>query len=131
MLREGATPMTCREAKCEDEARGWMTLCDESSELGQRQAHYIRREAGRRFVEFASIDPPSAYAEMIAHVEVPAGITVFLFYAGQRCFRQHADREVLFVHDKGARKRVHAKPADWMEDFNTEADRAVTAARRG
>ena len=131
MIREGATPMTCIEAKCEQHEKGWMTVIDETSDLGQRQSQYIRAESGRRFVSFRSENPPSQYAALIAGTQMAAGLTVFIFYAGQRCFRDHADREVLFVHDKGDRRRVHANPRDFTEHFNEEAERAVTAARRG
>lgn len=131
LLREGATRMTCREAKCQQYERGWMTVVDETSDLGQQQAHYIRTESGRRFVSFTADNPPSAHAAIVAGMQIAGGMTVFLFYAGQECFREHADREVLFAHDKGQRRRVHTRPQDWMEHFNEEAYRAAETARKG
>ena len=91
----------CDEVSCPHYLLGWRTLVDETTELGQMQAHYIRVSAGRRFVESQD----------------PEGLTVFVFERGQQCFRdhqQHTDRPAILTHDN----RVHIRPADWQEDFN-------------
>ena len=44
-------PGTCDEAGCLAHQHGWQTAVDESTDMGQRQAHYIRKLSGRRFTE--------------------------------------------------------------------------------
>src|SRR2546426_5952298 len=63
-------PATCAEVDCGPYLHGWVSRVDERTDLGQAQAHYIRRESGR------------------AHREErdDAGLTVFTFGPGQRCF---------------------------------------------
>lgn len=102
---------SCKEAGCLAYQHGWQTSVDESSELGRRQAHYIRRQSGRAFKETNE-----------------NGFTTFMFEAGQRCFAEHRislDRPALFIvkggdwrgNPTGIRPRRHARPEDWVEDF--------------
>ena len=109
-------PGTCEEAECTYQAGGWVTKVDEATELGQRQAHYIRREAGRRFTE---------------HRE--AALTVFAFEAGQACFQAHQvplERDPLLVvrggdwrgDPRSTPARVHTRPEDWIDDMQTSLD---------
>ena len=90
--------VTCKEAECPHWLMGWKTLIDESSQFGQAQAHYIRRESGRRFTE----------------AKDEGGLTVFTFPPGQQCFRQHRkalERDAVF------RKNGHEMwGPDWMDD---------------
>ena len=44
-------PATCARVGCEAHEHGWVSYIDEGTGLGQRQAHFIRRESGRRFTE--------------------------------------------------------------------------------
>lgn len=129
LLREGAIYMSCSEARCPSYEHGWVVVVDEGSDLGQRQAHYIRYQSGRGFVEFPSQEA-SAYLEGEG-LDLPPGLTVFKFYAGQQCFARHLDREVLFVHEKAGQRRLHARPQDFIEDWNEEAYRANRALERG
>lgn len=114
---------TCAEADCPQHQQGWRTEVDEGTELGQQQAHYIRAEAGRRFVE---------------ERHPVARITAFIFEAGQRCFASHQiplEREPLYVvqggdwrgNPRGVKPRVHSSAEAWVDDFgthqNTLADR--------
>lgn len=69
-------PATCREVDCEQHISGWKTVVDERTDLGAKQAHYIRKESGRSFSEDREVD----------------GLTTFLFEPGQTCFRQHEAR---------------------------------------
>lgn len=103
---------TCTEVECDAQARGWVSLIDETSDLGQRQAHYIRTSSGRKFAESRE----------------PTGLTRFAFAEGQTCFREHhvpLDRPALFIVRDGdwrgnprrTRPRVHADPGDWVDDF--------------
>lgn len=150
MVREGATKMTCQDAHCAHYENGWATMIDESSELGQRQAFWIRNAAARKYKEFPSEEAPEHMGESGANI--PAGMTVFLFYPGQKCFQEHLDREVLFVAQKGRRgmatvgvgpikarvpqfyaesSRVHVNPRDFNEHMNEEAEKAAAALGRG
>lgn len=115
-------PGTCQEARCPNMQHGWKTVIDESTELGQAQAHYIRFESGRRFVrEPVNSDGPVTYT----------------FEAGQKCFAQHQislEREPLFLVCGGdwrgnprGETRQHTRPEDWVDEFanhqQTLADR--------
>lgn len=117
-------PATCAQVECAPHVHGWTTTVDESSELGQRQAHYIRAVSGRHFTEERD----------------PVGLTVFTFPPGERCFdeaahRRPVEREPLYLVQGGdwrgnprqTRARVHPKAQDWVDDFGehqeTLADR--------
>jgi len=105
---------SCGEVDCQTQAGGWVTRVDEATDLGQRQAHYIRAEAGRAFTE-----------------QREAGLTVFTFPAGQECFTAHQvplERPPLLVV-RGGDWRATLGPArrfdradQWVEDFQTSLD---------
>lgn len=112
----------CEQAGCEAWRRGWETHVDEATDLGRRQALYIRAEAGRAFTERRT----------------GAGITVFRFESGQRCFADHRTRPQRFIEQGGdwrgnptREHRVHARPADWVESFAGHQDRIADLIRRG
>jgi hypothetical protein len=118
-------PATCAQVDCSNWRHGWRTLIDELTELGQRQAHYIRKQAGRAFTEYPD-----------------GGITVFEFEPGQECFAQHQrplEREPLYLvrggdwrgDPRGTGARVHASGEDWVEDMQTSLDKTRTRAERG
>lgn len=105
----------CEEVNCQAQQSGWSTVVDETSDLGRRQAHYIRTEAGRRFT-----------------VRKLAGQTVFRFPPGEQCFQEHRvslDRpELYLVHGgdwRGAttKARIHSSPDAWVNDFGEHQDR--------
>lgn len=130
-LNEG-TLMTCKEAGCEDFEHGWVGVYDERSDLGARQAHYIRRESGRHFRELRSEEVPELLPELLQLLPALApGLTVFMFAPGQRCFRQHLDREVKFFKRTALGAREHDLPRDWQEDFNETAYQAQRLVERG
>ncbi len=106
-------PATCAEMDCPAYVNGWSTTIDETSELGQKQAHYIRKQSGRRFTAARN----------------PLGLTVFTFEAGQKCFRagEHQTRlerpEIFVVRDgdhrgnpRGTETRRHTADT-WVDDF--------------
>jgi hypothetical protein len=118
---------TCAEADCPNYLLGWRTQVDETSELGQKQAHYIRHDSGRRFLE-----------EQLA-----PQATVFTFEAGQSCFAsdQHTvrlDRPELFVV-KGGDWRGNPlqtpaavlNPGSWVDDFGEHQERLTALIERG
>lgn len=106
---------TCEEAGCLAHQHGWQTSVDESTDLGQRQAHYIRTLSGRRFTERRT----------------ELGLTAFTFEAGQRCFATHKvplERpEFYIVRDGDWRQlgapRLHSGPDAWVNDFGDHLDR--------
>lgn len=105
---------TCAEVDCDLHLNGWKTEIDESTELGQSQAYYIRNSSGRRYVEDRNIRP---------------GMTVFTFEAGQTCFgsirhQVSLERPPLYVVRGGDWRgnpdgsvRTHANGDDWVDDF--------------
>jgi len=113
---------TCEEAGCQAYQHGWMTAVDETSDLGQRQAAYIRQHAGRRFAE----------TRTATHTE-------FTFEPGQRCFAVHQvplERDPLFLVRMGdwrgyGTTRVHQRPGDWVEDMQENLDRVRARQERG
>lgn len=115
-------PATCDEVGCKAQTAGWQTFADESTRLGQRQAHYIRKVSGRRFTEQRD----------------EFGRTVFTFPAGQQCFADHRvsiDRPEIFAVKGGDHRgnprgtlRVHDSPTDWVEDFAEHQDRLKQAS---
>lgn len=107
---------TCDEAGCLAQRHGWRTVVDEATELGQRQAHYIRTSSGRRFRE----------------ERTAAGLTEFTFEPGQRCFGVHKvplERPELYVVRAGDHRgnptgevRQHS-PDSWTNDFGEHQDK--------
>lgn len=116
---------TCEEVDCPALERGWTTTVDEQTNLGKKQAHYIRREAKRSFTE----------------EKLPTGLTAFRFKPGQTCFRQHktrVEREEIFVRRDGdwrgnptqARRR-YDRPDQWVDDFATHQEDIARHHERG
>lgn len=119
-------PVTCEQVDCPQMKHGWRTKVDETTELGQRQAGYVRSSAGRRYAEHQD----------------EAGLTVFEFAPGQRCFAQHRqslERPPLFVvrdgdwrgNPLGTQPRVHARAEHWVEDFAEHQAALADVLERG
>lgn len=119
-------PVGCSEYGCAAYENGWKSLIDERTELGQKQAYYIRRESGRKYVEAAQLN----------------GLTEFFFEAGQQCFGEHQMRldrpEFYYVtggdwrgNPLGIAPRKHANAADWVEDFGEHQQRLADQQRKG
>lgn len=115
---------TCAEVGCAAYLRGWSTTVDESTELGGRQAHYIRQQAGRGFTE----------------QRTPAGLTVFAFEAGQRCFRAGEHRvqvrpESYLIRpgdwrDLGDPRRL-GSARSWVDDFGEHQQALADRRQKG
>jgi hypothetical protein len=106
-------PATCADVDCEAYLFGWRTAVDVATDLGRRQADYIRRAAKRAYTE-DRVD----------------GLTVFIFEPGQQCFAEHQvrlERPPLFIvrggdfrgDPRGEQPRYHSRPEFWVEDFAT------------
>jgi hypothetical protein len=119
-------PATCEDVECDAYVKGWSSLIDEATELGQKQAHYIRTNSGRSFTESRT----------------PAGLTEFIFRPGQPCFRQHVYRNELpaIFRVEGGDFRgnplriqpvTHTRPEFWVEDFQEHQDKVKTVLERG
>jgi hypothetical protein len=116
----------CSEVDCQSQARGWAMLIDESTELGQRQAYYLRYVAGRAYREEREA----------------TGLTRFTFPAGQRCFAEHRvsnDRPELYLIKGGDWRGNplelplyrHDSAENWVDDFATHQDNIATIRQRG
>lgn len=116
---------SCADVDCPNLEHGWVSVVDEATELGQRQADYIRRHAGRRFLEERTAD----------------GLTRFVFEAGQECFARHevaGERAPIFLVRGGdwrgnptGERRIHARPEHWVEDMQEQLDEIRTVRERG
>jgi hypothetical protein len=115
---------SCTEVACEGQEHGWVMLIDERTELGQRQAHYIRRESARRFTE-----------------QTEGGLTSFTFEPDQTCFTPHevplGKPELYIVRDGDLRTvrptnvRLHQRAEDWADDFATHQQTIADAIQEG
>lgn len=115
---------TCTEYGCEYQARGWVVKADETTDLGQAQAHYIRRESRRRFREERR----------------PDGLTAFTFEAGQQCFGEHwvqdARPPLYVVRDGDHRgnptgRRLAPSEGEWLDRFGSHQQDAAERVARG
>lgn len=108
--------VTCQVAECVAYTNGWVTRVDENTDLGKRQAEYIRHGCGRRFTETRD-----------------GGLTVFTFPPEQQCFGEHyvsLSREPQFVVLGGDWRgnphrispRVHSSFDSWANDFGEHQD---------
>jgi hypothetical protein len=127
-LRTHWRPATCEEAGCAQYRQGWVTTCDLGTELGQKQAHYIRHDRSRRAAEQSVNDR----------------LVKFTFAPGQDCFRSGdhkvpLERPAVFSvrggdwrgNPTGVPARLHKRAEDWVEDFALHQDRLATAAKEG
>lgn len=117
-----AVRAVCEQVACPAWREGWESVIDERTDLGQAQAAYIRLQSGRTFRE----------------MRTEAGLTVFRFESGQRCFAEHQTRPELYVVRDGdyrgnptGRRRVHASAADWVEHMQEEFGRFNDDRERG
>ena len=114
---------TCTEVDCDAHLRGWSTTVDVATELGARQATYIRMHAGR------------------AYTVTEAGTLVtFMFPGGQQCFRTHrvplGRPEIYTVRGGDWRGstglvRRHADAQDWVDDFGEHQEQLADRLARG
>lgn len=119
---------TCDEVDCEAYRGGWVTTVDLSTDLGQKQADYIRHDRSRQASE-----QRTGLSE-----------AKFVYGPGQRCFaaddhRVPLDRAPRFVvaggdwrgNPRGTPVQVHRNASEWCEDFAEHQDRLATAIRKG
>ena len=117
-----AVKTVCEKVGCPAWRQGWESVIDERTDLGKQQAAYIRTQSGRTFRE----------------QKTAAGLTVFRFESGQRCFAEHQTRPELYLVRDGdyrgnptGRRRVHTRAADWVEHMQEEFGRFDEDRHRG
>jgi hypothetical protein len=119
-------PATCEEVECDQYARGWLVKIDLGTDLGQKQAYYIKHQSGRVYEVTEQRD----------------GLVTLTFRGGQPCFREHRrniERDPLFRVKGGDKRgnplrvptRTHKKPEFWVEEFAENQDRIATAVEKG
>ncbi|NUS79150.1 MAG: hypothetical protein HOV70_23530 [Streptomyces sp.] len=120
--RDTTVRAVCEQVACPAWRNGWESTIDERTELGQAQAAYIRGTSRRTFRE----------------TKTGAGLTVFRFESGQRCFADHQTVPELYLVRDGdhrgnptGRSRRHARPQDWVEDFGENQLRLVDQQQKG
>ena len=131
MLRPKATHTriaTCQEVNCPSFLKGWRTMLDVSTELGVRQARYIREHSGRAFIVTKKPDAGNS-------------TLVMEFAPGQQCFREHrvpVEREPLFVVKGGDYRgnplglpTVQRTRDEWLDDFGNHQLSIAEAVKRG
>lgn len=117
---------TCEEVECGAYLRGWRMKIDLNTDLGQRQAQYIKHHAGRSYKKIGAQD----------------GLVELEFAANQPCFQEHRariDRPEIYRVKGGDYRgnplktltRVHKKPEFWVEEFAENQDRLKTAIEKG
>ncbi|MFD0053043.1 hypothetical protein ACFVHR_04865 [Streptomyces sp. NPDC127168] len=120
--RDTTVRAVCEQVACAAWRSGWDSVIDERTELGKAQAAYIRTQSRRTFRE----------------TKTDAGLTVFRFESGQRCFADHQTVPELYLVRDGdwrgnptGRKRLHSRPQDWVEDMAENQLRLVENKRKG
>lgn len=117
---------TCEEAECAQYLRGWRMKLDLGTELGQKQAYYIKHHSGRAYKVVAQQD----------------GLVELEFSGNQTCFQDHRvriDRPEIYRVKGGDYRgnplrtpvRTHKKAEYWVEEFAENQDRLKTQMERG
>jgi len=118
-------PARCEEVDCSLYKHGFMIKVDETTDLGQAQASYLRKESGREAVMLHE-----------------AGLLVFSFPPGTQCFNQHQvplEREPIPLvrggdwrgDPRGDPVKRHHSLEDWTEDFATHQQKIHDRIERG
>ena len=102
----------CEDVGCESWLYGWETHVDEGTDLGQRQAAYIRQSSGRTFTEHRS-----------------GAVTVFRFASRQRCFAEHRTRPARWLIRNGSVREAGA--SEWFGDLGDHMNRLNDQLRKG
>lgn len=106
----------CRDFECPHYLLGWTTSVDTSTDLGRRQAYFIRKDDSR---------------ECRKEIQGgPEGLVLFHFPPGQKCFRgPHSlpvQRDPIF---KNLIPGLESKPIDY-DEFFTEFNETVTLIKQ-
>lgn len=117
-----AVVAACEQVGCAAWRNGWESTIDERTDLGKQQAAYIRQRSRRTFRE----------------LKTAAGLTVFRFEPGQRCFAEHKTMPEIYAVRDGdwrgnptGRRRMHQRAADWVEDMAEHTQRIADQREKG
>jgi hypothetical protein len=119
-------PATCEEVECAQYAHGWAIKVDLGTDLGQKQAYYIKYHSGRAYKEVDNRD----------------GLVTLEFRSGQKCFQEHRrklEKDPLFRVKGGDSRgnplrvpmRTHKKPEFWVEEFAENQQKIADAVKEG
>lgn len=117
---------SCEEVECDHYARGWVIKIDLGTDLGQRQARYIKYDSGRSYQVVDQRD----------------GLITLRFKQGQPCFTEHrvkVGRPEIYRVKGGDHRgnplrtpvRTHKKPEFWLEEFQENQERLKRATEKG
>jgi hypothetical protein len=116
---------TCAEVQCVNNARGWQVSIDLTTDLGQKQARYIRDHSGRKYTIVGQIN----------------SMVTLEFPAGQKCFTEHRvplEREpICYIRGGDFRGNPMGTPSrklrvsDWVEDFGGHQEAIKEQKERG
>lgn len=117
---------SCEGVECQAYANGWRMQIDLGTDLGQKQAYYIKHHSGRSYKEIDNRD----------------GLVTLEFRPGQKCFQEHRqaiERDPVFSVKGGDRRgnplklptRVHKKAEFWVEEFAENQDRLAKIHEEG
>lgn len=116
---------SCEEVECQAYANGWKLMVDLGTDLGQKQAYYIKYHSGRSYT-----------------YDQRDGLVTFVFRSGQKCFQEHRrdlERDPVF-RVKGGKDgrnplklptRVHKKAEYWVEEFALNQQTIADAVEKG
>lgn len=116
-----AVKTVCERVGCPQWRHGWESVIDESTQLGQEQAAFIRTQSRRTFRE----------------QRTAGGLTVFRFGAGQRCFEDHQTIPEKYLWRGGdyrgtvGRVQVHQRASDWVEHVQEHMGRLLDERAKG
>lgn len=118
-------PATCAEVNCQHHLKGWRTRIEKILDADGKFEHAVRT-SGRRFTEIRE-----------------EGAILFVFPAGQRCFKAGSHRLALgrepfylvrggdFRGNPRGENLTHSRAAHWVEDFAIHQGTIADAIRRG
>jgi hypothetical protein len=121
-------PATCEEYQCEDFRKGWVTVVDTATELGQRQYDYLSHDRSRRFhmertgtslVSFSYPPGQQGFASDRHDHRVPVGRPPLMLVTG-------GDWR---GNPRGTPVTRHARMQDWVDDCATHQERLARAQR--
>lgn len=99
--------ISCKEFDCQAYKYGWMKLVDLDTDLGRKQAQYIRDHSGKHY-----------------SVSATGNIVTFTFAAEQECFDQHyvnLEKNPIFTKRLGDWRSSNCAEViegeRWLEDF--------------
>lgn len=105
----------CDEVECWAYLNGFEIHVDEATELGQRQAHYLRGDSSRtRPTEFRA-----------------GALTVFRYPAGQRCTEPRSPTHWVAVDQFFIARGANTSPELWVEEFGENQQRIAEIQARG